>query len=308
MCISRQDKIDIATTLGGAMHFFILGAIEIRKQDHVVRLSGTMQQTLLAALLVSGGTLLTVDTLMEELWGTTPPSKVGNALHAQISRLRRNLAGLEPERTESRLCTSASGYLLSVDRSELDAWTFVDTVEKIRSRMEAGLVGSMLAYVADIRAALARWRGPVFGGLTGGPLCQTAAAKYSESRIAALSLLYELEIKSGRSVKILPELTELFAQNPSQEQLCMLLMLALYRSGRQIDALSVYRKFRRRLAEGLGIEPTPALQEYERAILAHDPILMTDFPISAQPVVMAAGGHEPGPRYGRLAGSGTALG
>lgn len=285
------------------MRFSILGAIEVRQDNHVVRLSGTMQQTLLAALLVSDGTLLTVDALMEELWGTTPPSKVDNALHAQISRLRRSLARLEPDRTESRIATSASGYQIVIDRTELDAWTFVDAVDSVRTRAEAGTDTS--ACVTDIRAALAQWRGPVFGGMTGGQLCQTAAAKYSECRRAALSLVYELEIKSGRSVKILPELTELFAQNPFQEQLCMLLMLALYRSGRQIDALNVYRKFRWRLAEGLGIEPTPTLQEYERAILAHDPILMTDFSGLARRGAVPSGDREPASRYGRLASSGS---
>lgn len=289
------------------MRFSILGAIEIRQQNHVVRLSGTMQQTLLAALLASGGTLLTIDDLVEELWGTTPPAKVGNALHAQVSRLRRSLARLEPGRSESRLSTSASGYLLNVGRDELDAWAFVDAVDAIRSRIEAGLNDNTLEHVTDLRAALAYWRGPVFGGLTGGSLCQTAAAKYSESRNAALSLLYELEIKSGRSVKILPELTELFAQHPSQEQFCMLLMLALYRSGRQIDALNTYRRFRRRLSDTLGIEPTPTLREYERAILAHDPILMTDFSGLAHPVLTAPAGAVPAPRQGRLAGTGSLL-
>jgi DNA-binding SARP family transcriptional activator len=284
--------------------FLILGTIEIRKRNHVVRLSGSMQQTLLAALLVSGGTLLTVDTLMEELWGTTPPAKAGNALHAQVSRLRRSLARLEPDRAESRLTTSAYGYLLSVDSAEVDAWAFVNTVDTIRSQVEAGRAGNGLDYVAGLRGALAQWRGPVFGGLAGGPLCQTAAARYWESRNAALSLLYELEIRSGRNAKILPELTELFAQNPSQEQFCMLLMLALYRSGRQIDALNVYRKFRRRLADNLGIEPSPTLREYERAILTHDPILMADdlFRVR-QPVMASADRHVPAPRQGGFAES-----
>ncbi|CAL9538439.1 AfsR/SARP family transcriptional regulator [Saccharothrix sp. NPDC042600] len=236
-----------------------------------------MQQTLLVALLMSGGTLLTVDVLMEELWGTTPPAKVANALHAQVSRLRRSLARLEADQSEPRLTTSPSGYVLRVDRSELDACVFVDTIDAIRARVDAGLVADPSACAAEVRASLAQWRGPVFGGLTGGLLCQTAAAKFAESRISALSLLYELEISSGHSAKVLPELTELFAQNSSQEQLCLLLMVALYRSGRQIDALDVYRKFRRVLADNLGIEPTPALQRYERAILAHDPILVEDF-------------------------------
>ena len=289
------------------MRFSILGTIEVRQDSHVVRLSGAMQQTLLAALLVSDGTLLTVDALMEELWGTTPPSKVDNALHAQISRLRRSLARLEPGRTESRIATSASGYQIVIDRTELDAWTFVDAIDSVRTRAETGTPGETSACVTDIRAALAQWRGPVFGGMTGGPLCQTAAAKYAECRRAALSLLYELEIKSGRSAKVLPELTELFAQKPFQEQLCMLLMLALYRSGRQIDALNVYRTFRRRLADGLGIEPTPTLQEYERAILAHDPILVTDFSGLTRRTAVPSGDRKPAARYGRLASSGSVL-
>src|SRR5947209_7825365 len=134
--IDTSDSLQIAR--GGSVRFSILGSIEIRQNSHVVRLSGTMQQTLLAALLVSGGTLLTVDVLMEELWGTTPPSKAGNALHAQVSRLRRSLSKLEPNRSESRLCTSASGYSLSIERPDLDAWVFVDKVDLIRSRVESG--------------------------------------------------------------------------------------------------------------------------------------------------------------------------
>src|ERR1044072_9902159 len=120
------------------MRFSILGTIEVRQDSHVVRLSGAMQQTLLAALLVSDGTLLTVDALMEELCGTTPPSKGDNALHAQISRLRRSLARLEPGRTESRIATSASGYQIVIDRTELDAWTFVDAIDSVRTRAETG--------------------------------------------------------------------------------------------------------------------------------------------------------------------------
>ncbi|MDH2428361.1 AfsR/SARP family transcriptional regulator [Sphaerisporangium sp. TRM90804] len=256
--------------------FSILGAIEIRQNDHVIRLGGTMQQTLLATLLVSGGTLVTVDSLMEELWGTTPPAKVENALQAQISRLRRSLSRLEPDRPESRLTTSISGYLFTVDRTELDAWAFLHTLNMIRARMETGTVADVHREIADLRKALDLWRGPVYGGLVGGPLCQTAAGKYRESRNAALALLYELELNGGGHAKVLPELTELFAQNPLQEQFCMLLLVALYRSGRQIDALNTYRQFRHRLAENLGIEPSPALRQYERAILTHDPVLMRD--------------------------------
>jgi SARP family transcriptional regulator, regulator of embCAB operon len=256
--------------------FYVLGSIEIRKSNnHVVRLGGTMQQTLLAALLVCGNTVVTVDSLIEELWGTTPPVKVENALQAQISRLRRSLARLEPERADSRLTTGISGYVLEVDRTELDAWDFLHTLDAIHTNVESD-VSSIQEDIAHLRKALSLWRGPVFGGLAGGSICQTAAGRYREARNAALGLLYELELKSGGHAKILPELTELTAYNPLQEQFCMLLMLALYRSGRQTDALKSYRQFRHRLIDSLGIEPSPALRQYERAILTHDPILMSD--------------------------------
>ncbi len=238
----------------------------------MVRLNGALQQTLLAALVVSEGRLLTVGALMDEMWGTVRPAKAVNALHAQVSRLRRALGVLEPDRTQSRLATSSAGYQLSLERSELDAWVFVDKLDEIRVRMEAdGFCSSDL--VAELRGALALWRGPVFGGLAGGLLCQSATARFTESRNAALCLLYEVEIGCDRSLEVLPELTELFARNLSQEWLCALLMIALYRSGRQIDALDVYQRFRSNLADNLGIEPTPTLRELERAIMTNDPIL-----------------------------------
>jgi DNA-binding SARP family transcriptional activator len=255
------------------LRFSILGTIEIYHKDKAARLTGVMQQTLLAAFLVSGGTLLTVDALMDELWGTTPPAKAGNALQAQVSRLRRCLGRLELDRTHSRLATTPVGYLFHLDRSELDAWQFIDEFDRIRLRAESE-PGNVSELTAELRRALAGWRGPLFGGMVGGPICQTAAARYWESRNSALCLLYDLEIRSGRHAKILPELTELFANNASQEQLCMLLMIALYRSGRQTDALNVYRRLRAKLAGNLGIEPSPILRECERAILAHDPSLM----------------------------------
>jgi SARP family transcriptional regulator, regulator of embCAB operon len=237
-----------------------------------------MQQSLLAALLVAAGTLVTVDSLILELWGTTPPAKVENALQAQVSRIRRTLASIEPDRDASRVVTSTSGYLFTIDRGELDACVFLDTVDAIHARRGRGVSSNPQHDIESLRSALTHWRGPVFGGLTGGPLCQTAAAKYVESRNSALTLLFELELRVGGHERILPELTELYARNPSHEQFCMLLMRALYRSGRQLDALNVFRKYRHNLVETLGIEPSPALCQYERAILTHDPMLLNDEP------------------------------
>jgi DNA-binding SARP family transcriptional activator len=142
-------------------------------------------------------------------------------------------------------------------------------VEGIRARAGRNPAGD----VSDLRAALALWRGPVFGGLAAGPICRRAAARYEESRTAALGLLYELELHRGGHARIVPELTELVARNPMHEQFCRLLMVALYRSGRQIDALNVYRGIRRRLVDEFGIEPSPLLRRYEEAILNHDALV-----------------------------------
>lgn len=259
------------------LEFSILGSVEVSQPDRTGKLNGVMQLTLLSALLAGADTLVTLDALTDELWGTTPPAKSVNALQAQISRLRRCLTRLEPERAESRLETSVAGYRLAVERRELDAWRFLDAVEEVRARSAEPTVGADLsADIAQLREALALWRGPAFGGLTGGPLCQTSVGRLREAKNSALSLLYELELRAGRHMRIIPELTELLARNPMQEEFCGLLMIALYRVGRQSDALEVYRRFRMRLVDKLGIDPSPSLHCYEKAILVHDPALMDD--------------------------------
>jgi SARP family transcriptional regulator, regulator of embCAB operon len=252
------------------IHFSILGPIEVQTPARRVRLRGTMQQTLLAAFLVRGGRLMTSETLSDELWGTTPPDKAENALQAHISRLRRTLTALEPDRPEPRVKTGVSGYQFDVQWTDTDAETFVHAVERVR----AGTHGEIVDDVASLRAALELWRGPVFGGLTGGQLCRSAAAKYEEARTSAEELLYDLELKIGRYAEVIPELTELVANNPMRERFCSLLMVALYRSGRQTDALKVYRHAQHRLSHELGIQPSPVLQRFESAVLNHDPILL----------------------------------
>ncbi|MEU9089967.1 AfsR/SARP family transcriptional regulator [Streptomyces sp. NPDC048428] len=256
---------------GGAVYFSVLGVIEVYEgRQCVLRPTGVMQQTLLAALLVSGGALVTVEALVRELWGNTPPAKVENALQAQVSRVRRSLGALESTGAGPRVVSSPSGYLFRADRSEIDAYVFLDSIEDLLEKEESI---NPRTGIEILRGALSLWRGPVFGGLAGGPICQAATAKCVESRHSALTLLYELELKVGRHAQVLPELAELYAQNPTHEKFCMLLMRALYRTGRQRDALDVYRACRRNLVENLGIEPTPALRQYEKAILTHDPLL-----------------------------------
>jgi SARP family transcriptional regulator, regulator of embCAB operon len=252
--------------------FLVLGPIEIRLATRTVTPGGAMLQTLLAALLVSDNRTVTVEALEQELWGTTPPAKKENALQAQISRLRRTLARLEPGRGHNRVSTSCAGYQFAVSPTELDVASFLKTVETVRTRV----TGNLDQDIAELRAALDLWRGPVFGGITGDVLCRTATAKFEEARINALELLYDLELEAGRYAAAIPELTQRVAENPLREQFCGLLMVALYRSGRQIDALNVFRRLRHQLGEELGVDPSPTLRRYERAILEHDPLLLQE--------------------------------
>lgn len=250
--------------------FSVLGSMEIHGVNRNLRPKGTMIQTLFASFLAEGDQFVRTDALAEELWGGAPPAKSDNALQAQVSRLRRLLALAEPGEGAQRLTANASGYRLSVHWTEFDASIFQHKVDAIRDRSGSDPQRD----ATDLRAALALWRGPVFGGLIGGPICQTATAKYEESRTFALEYLYELELAADGHTRVIPELTELVRKHPLRERFCSLLMVALYRSGRQTDALEVYRNLRRRLDEDLGIEPSPVLRRYEQAILNHDPVLL----------------------------------
>jgi DNA-binding SARP family transcriptional activator len=260
--------------------FFVLGSMEIQAGSRVLRPQGRMIQVLFASLLAERDRFVRADVLAEELWGGTPPAKSDNALQAQVSRLRRLLSQAEPDTGAQRLTANASGYRLSVQWAELDVAIFQHKVDLIRGRP----IVEPRRDAADLREALALWRGPVFGGLIGGPIGETAAIKYEESRTAALEYLYELELAADGHTRIIPELTELVLRHPLRERFCSLLMVALYRSGRQTDALDAYRSLKRRLDEDLGIEPSPVMRRYEHAILKHDPVLMS---LRQDPVLMS---------------------
>lgn len=216
-------------------------------------------------LLVSEGKTVSVDALIDELWGEVPPSGVVNALQALVSRLRKKLAGLERDRDSSRLVGHPYGYQLVVEEHELDASSFVAAVTRAQA------TDNRPCEVVDLlRGALAQWRGPVFGGEASGPICRAAAARYEEYRIRALELLFENELARGNHAGILGELREKHAENPLQERFCAQLMVALYRCGRQAEALSSYREMWSRLSEELGIEPSIELRRTEQAILTQE--------------------------------------
>lgn len=252
------------------LNFRVLGPLELRTQTQTIRPRGPLQRLLLVLLLVNARKLVPTESLIGELWKDGHPARVENALQAHISRLRLLLAGLEPHARDSRLITYSSGYRLMVDDDELDAAVFARCVERIRGEApREDPAGTAL----ELRGVLALWRGPVFGGVSGGGLCQAAAARYEEMRLAALELLFDSELRDGGHSRIIPELRELVLEDSYMERFRQQLMVALYRSGRQADALNVYRQLWRQLIDDLGIEPSPAMRDYERAVLDQDPRL-----------------------------------
>ncbi|MFE0385556.1 BTAD domain-containing putative transcriptional regulator [Streptomyces bungoensis] len=254
------------------LRFSVLGALQIHTSAGPADVFGDLQRVLVQTLLVSEGQPVSGESLAEEMWGDAVPDHRANALQAHVSRLRRRLRELEPDRPASRVTMHPSGYRLTLAEGELDAAEFIRAVRVAESATPADAAGTA-RLLGD---ALGMWRGPVFGGFTGGTLCQLAAARFEEYRMRAMELRFEAELRLGRHAAVLAELTEAHAGHPLRERFCEQLMIALYRSGRQADALDVFHRMRRHLDEELGIQPSPALRRVENAILAHDPSLTGD--------------------------------
>lgn len=257
--------------------FTLLGTVEAHGCAGMgsVKITGTAQQTLLVALLVSEGKVVPTEILIDELWGTTPPGKVDNALQAQVSRLRKQLDKVDDSGGFSaRLAKKASGYSFDMNGVEVDVMTLLQGVGAIHSQLGPDI--EVVRMVKELRELLAMWHEPIFGGLEGGPICRQAAEKFREGKGMALTLLYQMELRAGGHARVIPELFELSEQEKPNEQHCILLMRALYAVGRQVDALSVFRKFRTRLDQEYGLEPSPMVQQYEQAILNHDRNLLSD--------------------------------
>jgi class 3 adenylate cyclase len=234
----------------------ILGPLEVVSDDgEPLSLRGGRQRTLLALLALQANEAVSADRLIEALWSGRPPESALTGLQGYVSELRK-LLGRE------RIETRPSGYLLRLADGELDAVRF----ERL---LAAGRVGE----AAALEQALMLWRGEPLPELADEPAAQPELARLKELHMAALEERAELELAAGRHAELVPELERLLASNPLRERLRYLLMLALYRSGRQVEALDCYRHGRRLLADELGLEPGRVLQELERAILRQDEAL-----------------------------------
>jgi DNA-binding SARP family transcriptional activator len=245
------------------VEFKILGPLEVWDRGRQLAVPGPKQRALLAVLLLHANHVVSSDRLIDELWGEESPESGSAALRMRVSELRKALP-------EGLVQTRAPGYLIRAEGDRLDLHRFERLVEEGRRALEAG---AAVDAAARLREALGLWRGPPLDDLAYEPFAQPVIARLDELRLAALELRIEADLALGRHDELVGELDQLVAEHPLRERFRRQLMLALYRSGRQGEALELYRRGRAVLVEGLGIEPGSALQELEKAILRQDPAL-----------------------------------
>ncbi|MGH3137218.1 MAG: BTAD domain-containing putative transcriptional regulator [Gaiellaceae bacterium] len=244
------------------MELRILGPLEAVAEGRTVHIRGQKQRELLAILGVHANEVVSADRLIDELWGESPPASAVKTLRAYISRLRKSLG-------ETRaLTTHGHGYSLVLSPGELDSQRFASLLDDGRRALAAGEPDRAAETLTE---ALALWRGPALADFAYASFAQSEIARLEELRLAAQEERVEADIARGRHADVIPELEALVVQHPLRERPRGQLMLALYRSGRQAEALQTYQEGRRALAEELGLEPSQSLQQLERRILEHDP-------------------------------------
>jgi DNA-binding SARP family transcriptional activator/ABC-type transport system substrate-binding protein len=241
------------------MEVRVLGPLEVLDRDRSVAIGGGRQRNLLAILLLHTNEFVSSEQLIEELWGEQRPDTAAKALQGYISQLRKALG-------TDTLVTRPGGYVLKLAPEALDAHRFEQLVDDARDAEPRDAA-------AMLRDALALWRGPPLADFTYDDFAQSEIARLEERRLVALERRVEADLALGRHQEVAGELAALVKQHPLRERLRAQLMLALYRSGRQAEALEAYADARRTLLDQLGLEPSEELRQLQAAILAQDPRL-----------------------------------
>jgi WD40 repeat protein/DNA-binding SARP family transcriptional activator len=253
------------------MEFRILGPLEVWSEQRRLPLGGSKQRMLLAVLLLHRNTVVSIDRLVDELWTGRPPATAVKIVQVYVSQLRKALGGpRKPGDAEEVLVTKAPGYLLRVGPDELDSDRFERLVEEGKRVLGAG---SPRLATRTLLEALALWRGPALADFAHESFAQPEIGRLEEVHLSALAIRIDADLALGRHEELVGELEALVAENPLRERLRGQLMLALYRAGRQADALEVYRETREVLHGELGLDPGRALQSLERSILLQDTAL-----------------------------------
>jgi WD40 repeat protein/DNA-binding SARP family transcriptional activator len=246
------------------MEFRILGPLEVRSDTGTVALGGVKPRSVLAVLLLHANEPVTAERLAQALWGEEAPHGAVKTVQVHVSRLRKALGDGDV------LVTTPAGYRVRVRPGELDAERFQRLVEDGRDALADG----QAEHAADVlREALGLWRGPALADLAFEPFAQEEVVRLEEQRLAALEARVEADLSAGRHARLVEELRRLVVANPTRERLIGQLMLALYRCGRQAEALEAYRRARRVLVAEIGVEPGPELRGLHEAILQQNAAL-----------------------------------
>jgi DNA-binding SARP family transcriptional activator len=261
------------------MEYHVLGPLEVLADAQPVPLGPPKQRVVLATLLLHPNEVVSTDRLVDELWGERPPPSAPKVVQGYVSQLRK---ALEDVGAADVIVTRAPGYVVTVDEDDLDAARFERLVAEARSLHEDGDSGGALT---TYNRALSCWRGAACADVPFESFGRSESQRLEELRVAVLAERVDCELDLGHHSRVVAELEALVSEHPLRERFRVQLMLALYRSGRQADALAVYHDARRRLVEELGIEPGPELRELEQAILRQDDTLAAP---AASPLARAA--------------------
>lgn len=244
------------------MRYEILGSPRVVTGDNRLPVPTRKGRTLFGALLVRAGQVVTTDQLMAEMWGDDMPRQAALGLQVYVSRLRKLLARPGPAR--GPLVTKPAGYVLHLDGDEFDVHTFLELLGHGREHVRNG---DLHRAVSAFDQALAQWRGPVLSDHWRGPILGGFVSWMAAARTECAELLLEAQLRLGMHHELIGRLYALTTAHPHSETFYRLLMLALFRADRRADALGVYDLARRTLHDGLGLEPSRALREAQRAIL-----------------------------------------
>jgi adenylate cyclase len=249
------------------VEFGILGPLSVRVDGRDVDVTAAKERALLALLLSAHGAVVSVERLAEDLWVGDPPDAAIPALRVHVSRLRKTLAA---SGIDSILVTRPPGYAVDVDRDAIDAARFERLVAEARGLRDKGEPADA---VERLRGALALWRGPALLEVASAPFAAAEAVRLDEMRLAATEECFDLELVCGRHRDVVAELDALVVAHPLRERLWAQRLVALYRCGRQPEALRAYQDLRRHLGDELGLEPSPELAALEQAIVSRSPAL-----------------------------------
>ncbi|MBP2473102.1 DNA-binding SARP family transcriptional activator [Crossiella equi] len=269
-----------------ALYWRVLGPLEVHAADGPLALGGAKQRAVLAELLVEAGRTVSVDRLVDGVWGAAPPRTAVSTLRSYVANLRRALEPGRPPATDWQVLTSSPiGYCLRAGRT--DAGEFTRLVEAGRAALADGRARQALA---DLGRALDLWRGPAYGEFPTSPAVAAAARRLEDLRLATEEDHAAAGLATGDSVEAAAALRRLVGAEPLRERRWELLATALYQSGRQAEALTALREARELLVRELGVDPGPALRDLEKAILDQEPALITP-PVPAAPAVVELPGR-----------------